>query len=49
MNLERIYVTSSPVIKLTFDENDIILYFKVFGLYPCKSIFAVAFGKTRFY
>ena len=25
-----------------------MLYFKVFGLYPCKSIFAIALGKTDF-
>ena len=37
-----VYVISSPVIKLTFDENEITLYFKVLGSYPCKSILAVA-------
>ena len=40
-----VYVISSPVMKLTFDGKDITLYFNVLGLYPCKSIFPVAFGR----
>ena len=40
------YAISSPVIKLVLDEKEIILYLRVFGLYPCKSTLAVAFDIT---
>ena len=33
-----VYVISSPVIKSVLDEKEIMLYLRVFGLYPCKEI-----------